>query len=131
MKILANYHCTWAFIAVWLLGCGAGSHKITGTVTYDGELVATGEISLVPIGLDGPPDAGKIEGGRYTVVTSPGEKRVEIRASRPLPEHRQNSPEMGLLYEDYIPASYNSDSTLTLNVVPGGSREFDFQLTPP
>jgi hypothetical protein len=36
---------------------------------------------------------------------------------------------MGLLYEDFIPARYNRESTLTVEVTPGGKNVFTFDLT--
>ena len=114
------------------LGCGGPSGiEIHGQVTYEGEQVAAGEISFVPLDGSGPPEAGVIENGKYTLRAALGKKRVVIRASRPLPPDRQSSPEMGLLYEDFIPGIYNEESTLTAEVSKDGSREIDFHLTAP
>ena len=122
-------------ITACLVGCGdANRVQLQGSVTYDGVAVEKGTISFSSLDSGSPsdaPDAGKIENGRYVVETSLGKKRVEIRASRPLPPDRQNSPEMGLLYEDYIPPNYNRESTLTADVTKDGQRDFDFDLTTP
>lgn len=114
-----------------LLGCGEPTVPVSGEVTYDGKIVETGQISFIPVDQVAAPDAAVIENGRYSLKVSPGEKRVEIRASRPLPPARQNNPEMGLLYEDFIPKIYNDESTLTASVQQQGAQEFNFPLTVP
>ena len=112
-----------------LIGCGDDGIQISGQVTFEGEAVEQGTISFIDTGSTAPPDAAVIANGSYSLQTSPGNKRVEIRASRPLPPERQTNPEMGLVYDDYIPAAFNRESTLTANVTPDGEREFDFHLT--
>ena len=114
--------------------CGCGSDdtvEIAGEVTYDGEPVPQGQISFVPVDPVGPPEGAVIEDGRYTARVTPGRKRVKIRGSRPLPEERQTSPEMGLLYEDFVPSLYNDESTLTADVTAEADRTYDFHLPPP
>ena len=119
-------------LCLLLCGCGANDQvEITGEVTFDGEPVERGQISFVAVDSDLPTGGAVIEDGRYTAQVSPGGKRVEIRGSRPLPQERQSSPEMGLLYEDFVPAAYNENSTLTVEVTAGGNRVHDFHLTLP
>lgn len=113
-----------------LVGCGEEGIQISGQVTYEGEPVKQGTISFVNVGTTSPPDAAVIENGNYSLRTLPGNKRVEIRASRPLPPERQTNPEMGLMYDDYIPAAYNRESTLSANIS-DSERGFDFHLDPP
>ena len=112
-------------------GCGGGPemYDVSGTVTFDGQPVERGEISLDPDDARLSPDAGVIEQGRFSFPAKPGKKTVRIRASRPLPPERQDAPEMGTLYEDYIPAKYNRQSTLTADISPGGDNQFTFELT--
>ncbi|MCA9268085.1 MAG: hypothetical protein KDA41_06420 [Planctomycetales bacterium] len=122
-------------LVVWLLAaaCGCGgpvTYEVTGSVAYDGEPVERGEINFVPTEPGAAAEGGLIENGRYSFRASPGAKRVEIRGSRPLPPERQTQPEMGLMYDDYIPAIYNRESKLTADVGPD-SRQFDFDLPAP
>jgi hypothetical protein len=59
---------------------------------------------------------------------TPGSKRVEIRASRPVGpiDPVMNAPGD---YEEYVPRRYNKDSTLTAEVTTSGANTFDFALT--
>lgn len=113
-------------------GCGGGvaRYDVSGTVTYDGQPVERGEISLVPDDPAQAPEGGTIESGRFRLQATAGPKTVQIRGSRPLPPERQDNPQMGLLYEDYIPARYNRESTLKAEVAPRGPNVFTFELTP-
>jgi hypothetical protein len=118
-----------ALASLALAGCGGReTFDVTGKVTFDGVAVEKGEISFIP--TDGPAaaDGGVIENGTFAFAAKPGTKRVEIRASRPLPPEKQTNPEMGLMYDDYIPAMYNRESTLTAEVSADGERTYSFDL---
>ena len=36
-------------LVVFFCGCGAGTHSLKGTATYDGQPIASGTVSLVPV----------------------------------------------------------------------------------
>ena len=114
----------------WLTtGCGTGpkTYWVQGTVTFDGQPVETGEIIFVPLDKDLGPDAGPITNGTFAFAVKAGKKRVEIRASREVPGKRTS---MGPVYEDYIPARYNSRSELPpVEVAPAGKNQWEFPLT--
>lgn len=133
MKLLAVRMQWWLLPTVFgvciFVGCGGSDTlPVSGTVTFDGVAVGRGEISFVP--TDGTAVAGGvIENGQFAFEAKPGSKRVEIRASRPLPPERQSNPEMGTLYEDYLPARFNRESTLAAEVTAEGERVYAFALT--
>jgi hypothetical protein len=111
-----------------LAGCdGRDTLDVSGKVTFDGAPVEKGEISFLPV-EGGGADGGVIENGTFAFAAKPGSKRVEIRASRPLTAGKQTNPEMGLMYDDYIPAMYNRESTLTAEVSADGERTYSFDL---
>jgi len=113
-----------------LAGCGGEKrYEVTGTVSFDGQPVERGEISFDPTEPGKAPEGGPIVEGRFRVNVSSGKKIVRIRGSRPLPPEQQDNPEMGLLYEDYIPAQHNTESTREVEIGPGGQREFTFELS--
>ncbi len=110
-------------------GCGTGpkTYWVQGSVTFDGRPIEIGEIIFVPLDKDLGPDAGSIKNGTFAFAVKAGKKRVEIRASRAVPGQRTS---MGPVYEDYIPARYNSRSELPpVDVIPGGKNQWDFPLT--
>jgi hypothetical protein len=113
-----------------VVGCGGKETVgVTGTVTFDGVPVEKGEVSFIPADGQGAPAGAVIENGAFAFEAKPGSKRVEVRASRALPPERQTNPEMGLMYEDYIPARFNRESTLTAEVKAGGQPAYEFNLT--
>jgi hypothetical protein len=130
---LASRALIGACVVAGAIGCGGRETlEVSGGVTFDGKPVERGEISFVPT-AGGAPDGGVIEQGKFQFQARPGSKRVEIRGSRPVPPARQSNSEMGPMYEDYIPARYNDQSTLTADVTADGDRHFQFDLrsTPP
>ncbi|MDY0167682.1 MAG: hypothetical protein RBS80_14135 [Thermoguttaceae bacterium] len=113
-------------------GCGRGDgmNAVTGTVTFDGQPVESGEILFrSPDGTEGS-SAGKITGGRYSLRSTPGVKRVEITARREIETPPAASGEPAIGFESYIPDKYNRKSELTAEVADRGRNTFDFELTP-
>ena len=118
-----------SFAILFAFGCGAGSPamcRVSGSVTFDGTPVENGEIIFVPLDKGFAPDAGKIDNGTYDVLVKAGNKRVEIRASRPVVGKKPNP--MGPVYQDYIPDKYNARTTLQADVKPEGANRFDYEL---
>ena len=123
------YHLAFATLLFFALGCGAGGpamYRVTGTVTFDGRPVESGEIIFVPVDKGVAPDAGRIDNGAYDLLVKAGKKRVEIRASRPVLGGKPNP--MGPVYQDYIPEKYNARTTLAAAVEPEGANRFDYEL---
>lgn len=118
-----------------LAGC-LGSDRVTstGTVTFDGRPVDSGAIVFVPLEAAVAPEGAAIASGRFTVVGRRGRRRVQIRGTRPVsPERlpRTMARFDGLpVNEDYIPATYNTASTLEIEVTEG-PNVFTFDLKSP
>jgi hypothetical protein len=128
----------WALVvvvacAVGVGGCAGsdGMVPVSGEVTFNGERVAEGD--LLFLSTEGPsrPEGGRVIDGRYTIRATPGRKKVELRATRPVPGTsnvmRGGQPDV----VDYIPARFNSRTELTAEVTPGGPNRIDFHLTAP
>ncbi len=113
-------------------GCGSadGLHAVTGTVTFDGQPVESGEIIFRAEGGEEASAAGKIVDGRYSLRAAPGPKRVEITAMRQVETPQAASGEPALSFQSYIPEKYNRRSELTAEVTAGGPNRFNFELTP-
>jgi hypothetical protein len=109
------------------LGCGSGNEKVmvSGTVAFDGKPMPDGYVIFTPEG-GGTPAAGPISNGKFSFLTSPGTHRVEIEASQFV---GPKNAIMGLQpREQYVPARYNSASTLRREVTQD-SNMFDFSLS--
>lgn len=129
-----------------IIGCGDKADQrisIHGNVTFKGEPIADGVVSLLPVGsMPGPPISGLIQAGQYSISEAEGPTvgnyRVEIEGFRktgrkipdmasPLPARQQP----GIIEEKmpYIPAKFNTASALTVDVTTE-TKELDFDLKP-
>jgi hypothetical protein len=116
-----------AFVAA---GCGKSGPQmmeVTGTVKYDGQPVAEGDISFIPEDKSVGGEGGKIKDGRYTLKVKEGKNKVQIFASRGVPGKK--GPMGEDLVEQYIPEKYNDKTELTADVS-SGKKEFNFDLKP-
>jgi hypothetical protein len=111
-------------------GCGQSgprTYEGSGTVTFDGQPLPEGDILFHAAGNDVASDAGKIQNGQFKFRAKAGPKRVEILAAREVPGSM--NPVMGPLRENYIPAQYNTATTLTADVKEKGPNQFDYPLS--
>lgn len=117
-------------VAVGSSGCDSSLVQVTGQVTLDGKDLPDGEIIFVPEDPTQAPDAGKISNGKFDVLVKPGNKKVEIRASRELPPIKDEAMgEAGVpRFESIIPQQYNDKTQLTLEVPPTGVSNKLFEL---
>ena len=122
--ILVGLMC---LVPALLAGCGSSEFETaTGTVTFDGQPVPEGDIIFQPADPKYGPDAGKIIDGKFTLSVRPGSRKVVIRAVRLVPGKKGPMGEDA--HEDYIPAQYNDDTTLTADVKSGSKNDFPFPL---
>jgi len=119
-------------------GCGKKPVSIEGTVTFDGKPVESGSISFEPVDGRGPSLGGPIQAGRYSVVgdssVAPGKKIVRIVADRKTGRKVESGPPnppgtMVDEIESYIPAKFNTKSTLNCEVTASGPNRHNFDLT--
>jgi hypothetical protein len=127
--------CTALAACALSLACGCGpagivTHPVSGSVTFDGQPVAEGEIIFrVPDSAQGS-YAAKIHDGRYELESTAGAKRVEITAYRTVETAAAPSGEGAQNRQMYLPAKYNEQSQLRAEVTAAGPNTFDFALTP-
>lgn len=128
-----------------LAGCepeGPVAMQVQGEVTYNGEPIEDGKITLTPTGqTPGGSVAGAIVNGRYDIPASEGPiaqgtYKVEIsslaKKGKALPNVVDPGGPSLAVFEELIPPAYNSQSTLTMTVSDDSSKnEFDFALTKP
>lgn len=120
--------------AALAVGCGRGGTRtvpVSGSVTFAGKPVASGEIVLRDPEGRLASAAARIADGQYRMRAPVGPKRVEIIATRPAaaaarPRPGGEEPPV----EMYVPERYNALSTLTADVTAAGPNQFDFALAP-
>jgi len=120
-------------------GCGSNATHISGNVTYDGKSIEEGTIEFIPIeGTTGPSTGADIKLGHYecsqdTALARGGRYQVRISA---LAKTGKTTPNIVMpggpplaISQNYIPAKYNSNSTLTVTLSNDSAENtFDFQL---
>ena len=119
-----------------LVGCGSGDtgpelFPVKGTVSFDGSPVETGRIQFRRVEGDQKAYSADIKAGNYSLQMEAGKVTVEITASRPKPgEFDTSNPDdpPQPIGEMYIPAQYNSESTLTADVKPAEDNSIPFDL---
>lgn len=117
-----------AFLCIGCVGCGNGLMKIGGKVTYNGTPVQDGEIRFLPATGKGPSAAAMIIDGKYSVETTPGEKKVKIFGNKVVGQ--RNIGVVVDIKEQFLPAKFNDQTELTCEITSGNSVQ-DFELTEP
>lgn len=147
MSLAVRKRVGWLAGVCWIglltTGCGGSDRpSVSGKVTLDGTAIEEGEIRFVPtkftLGKEAPTTTGAaIKQGAYEVPSEtgplPGAYRVEIRASRKTGKREPAVPPappgtMIDITEQYVPAKYNRDSELTLDITKGRNKK-DFELS--
>src|SRR3954470_20739040 len=111
-------------VTIAAAGCGGASdglprESISGKVTLDGQPLATGKITFVPIGFEGPPAGAPVEGGSYSIARQegpiPGTYSVSVYSLRltgkSLPDPEDPTATTKETFEG-IPPRYNAKSEL-------------------
>ncbi|MFM9962748.1 MAG: hypothetical protein ACKV2Q_16180 [Planctomycetaceae bacterium] len=128
-------------LAMMALGCGSEPFQrgaVQGQITFDGQPVASGTITFVPIGASpGASASGEVVEGQFRILAKQGPSvgihRVEVLAVRNNGQKEAGSPyPAGTMVDDieqYIPARYNHKSELQAEVK-SGDNTINFQLKP-
>jgi hypothetical protein len=125
-------NATCAFVILLLIGCHESNVGIvTGTVTVDGSTAKSGSIAFFPVDGKSPTAGAEIRDGRYTAQVPLGASKIEIRVPKVVGQKKlyntPDSPVMPLL-EESLPAKFNNQTELKLNIHPGENRK-DYRLT--
>lgn len=111
-------------------GCGSADQAtVHGNVTFDGAMVELGEIVFTPSDTSKTAVGAKIENGKYQCSLPVGPSKVRITAYRDIPGSvdRSNPGQERAKREMYIPAKFNSASTLEANIS-SSSSPLNFEL---
>jgi len=130
----------WLVIGIGICaGCGGSGGRVgvAGNVTLDGKPIEDGSIVFESADRSGPSAGGKIQQGTYSFAgdagVMPGKKTVRIFGLRKTGKQvaggvASDMSQMVDEIEQYVPAIYNEQSTLTCEVVAGYDNRHDFQL---
>lgn len=132
--------CLLACSLLLAAGCSAsnsdGTTLVSGTVTFDGSPLETGKVILEPAQPGERPFAGSIHDGKFQLNATPGKKIVRITATR-VEDVKKLSSEMkrtmevggaGTVPVQFIPAQYNRDSQLTVEIDAAGGNQLAWDL---
>lgn len=109
-------------------GCSGGNEgpslaAVAGTVQYDGAPIEEGRITFRADAGAGRAYSTDIKNGAFSLEVEPGKAKVEVIASRVIPgkfgEAASPDKEPPPLSEMYIPAKYNTETTLEAEVTTG------------
>jgi hypothetical protein len=119
-----------------LTGCGDGKASVDGTVTFDGQPVASGMITFVA------EEGGKLvregaviqQGGFHTQLP-PGKYRLELNAQKVVGKRKQKGfdgkDEEVELTAELFPERYNLQSSLSQEIKPGANAvKLDIKSAP-
>jgi hypothetical protein len=116
-----------------VLGCSADAKHgtVTGTVSFDGQPLKSGNIRFDPAdGHTATADA-MITDGKFSATVPPGDKRVSITAPKVIGKKKvyetPNSPTVDLT-EEMLPKRYNAQSELKATVKLGNQELPPFAL---
>jgi hypothetical protein len=112
------------------IGCDGGGpelYPVSGTVKLDGEPLPAAEILLVDESGVENPIPGRVVAGKFQMMSTPGRKKVQIRATR---EFGDVDAAMGARpQQQYLAARFNSQTELRAEVIPGGDNKFHYDVS--
>ncbi|WDI42572.1 carboxypeptidase-like regulatory domain-containing protein [Bremerella sp. P1] len=124
-------YCFALILSTSLLGCNGNQEGVTGTVTLDGQPLPKAEVVFTPTEGGRPATAMTDASGKYDLVYTidqtgapPGEYVVRIRAART----ETGEDGRDVMTPESVPAKYNEQSQLIVEVQEGASNQFDFDL---
>lgn len=103
---------------------------VMGTVTLDSAPLEDGAILFLSPDL-GLIDRVPVQEGRFQGVAAAGKRRVEFSVIREMPftgKPMPGIPSPKTVPTQILPARYHANSTLEVDVMPGGPNEFSFEL---
>jgi len=127
----SNYFTIVLFLLLMLPGCSDSKRGVvSGSVTIDGQPVKSGSIAFFPIDEKSPTTGASITDGQYTAQVPLGQTKVQIRVAKKNGEKKlYNTPDSPVqpIMKETLPAKYNDDTELQLDVKPGNTVK-NFEL---
>jgi hypothetical protein len=134
MRSGASVFLVFAQFSLTIAGCGLENKRcaVSGTVTFRGEALETGSISFLTTA--GPTGGALIRDGKFKLPAEqglePGKYKVTISSPKGVGERTPEQIAAGASVpgKEQIPPKYNRETTLSVDVTPGGPNEFDLKL---
>jgi hypothetical protein len=133
-RVMNAAFCGMLMVATWLgQGCSAPATtgEVVGTVTLDGKPVDSGTVHFKPVDGQTSTAGATIEKGKFSVVVPIAKHRVEISAIQLASggdAAAARHSDAGYATVELIPAKYNRNSELTMDVKSGrNERNFDLK----
>jgi hypothetical protein len=112
-------------------GCGENLATVEGNVTFNGQPVNRGVISLEPVDGKGPTAGGNVEDGEFLIEdVVPGEKIVRINAVYSKGMEKQDDGSEVEIVDDLLPKEWGQESKEKL-IVEAPSTKKDFRIEGP
>jgi hypothetical protein len=130
---MRHYRLAGVVMACFLIaGCDDSKFAdVSGTVRLDGEPIFEGSITFLPVDGQSQTAGGTIKDGKYSVSVPVGQMKVSISYPKVSGSKKlydtPDSP-IGYLYKESVPARYNEQTELVLEVKPGKNTK-DWELT--
>src|SRR5947209_8260675 len=119
-------------LAAPLGGCSSQPPAVSGEVTLDGQPLADGAITYVPVDQQTPNVEVKIQDGKYSARVPVGRYKVRINAAKAPGERRIKydapGPPPVAAYAERIPERYNAKTELQTDIEPGDNKR-DWPVT--
>ncbi|MBN2291009.1 MAG: hypothetical protein JXM70_01210 [Pirellulales bacterium] len=129
-----------AALATTVSGCGPGNplnrQAVSGAVAMDGRPLESGMIEFTPHGREVDVLCGaKIRDGKYKIPTAQGlpPGKYLVRISSPVADNSKPKGDFGPTPGprpniERVPARYNTQSDIIVEVIDGQANHFDFQI---
>ena len=118
-------------LAAPLAGCSSQPPAVSGDVTLDGQPLADGVITYVPVDQQTPNVEVKIQDGKYSARVPVGSYKVRINAAKAPGERRIKYDSTGTpppeAYAERIPERYNAKTELSADISSGDNKR-DWEL---
>lgn len=138
MKCLLAHAVFGLSFMITISGCGGdpqGRQRVSGTITYQGQLLERGRIEFTPLESQGTQSGAIIRDGVYSIPADqglkPGKYKVRIYSTDKVLAPATGPPGDGPAPpqpKNPISSVYNTDSKLFADVAKGGKNVFDFAV---
>lgn len=120
-------------VIISTLGCGPSvpvvkTSTVKGQVKLDGKPMATGDILFLVTGQT--PQILTVKDGVYSGEATVGKARVEVRSYKDAEPVMMGGQVVNAgSKENFLPAKFNTQTTLSADITAAGPNEFSFDVT--